>query len=101
MPETRTISSALAIIAVEELNEVPNRVRGDLDSLKEWLNKTPYLKARTDDQFLLSFLRGCKHSLEKVKQKLEAFYTSKSLIPELLMNRDPTDDHLLSLIRLG
>lgn len=57
MPNIRPLSSALAKIAEDELNEVPDRVQADLDAFREWILKSPYLNARTDDQFLIVFLR--------------------------------------------
>lgn len=47
----------LALKALVELNEFPERIDSELKSLKEWISKTPHLKARTDDQFLMAFLR--------------------------------------------
>lgn len=41
-----------------------------------------------DDGRLRTFLRGCKFSLEKVKQKLDMYYTMRNAIPEFFSNRD-------------
>lgn len=41
-----------------------------------------------DDGRLRTFLRGCKFSLEKVKQKLDMYYTMRTAIPEFFTNRD-------------
>lgn len=87
MSNIRVLSPELAKIAINELNEKPDKVQSEIDSLKEWIRKTPHLNARTDDQFLLTFLRGCKHSIEKTKQKLDLFYTSRTFMPELMLNR--------------
>lgn len=101
MPKIRPLSAALAKKAVDELNEIPENIQADLDSLKDWIKKCPHLRARTDDQFLLTFLRGCKYSLEKVKQKLDLFYTTRTFMPELVVKRDPTQEPLQTLVRLG
>jgi hypothetical protein len=101
MPEIRTLSIGLAKLAAEELNEEPERIQSDIDALRNWITRTPHLKSRTDDQFLVAFLRGCKYSLEKAKQKLDLFYTVRTHAPELIKNRDPMDDHSLGMIRLG
>lgn len=42
----------------------------------------------TDDQRLKTFLRGCKFSLEKVKKKLDMYYTMRNAVPEFFANRD-------------
>ncbi|CAO1434182.1 unnamed protein product [Diamesa hyperborea] len=101
MPDIRPLCPALSKIAEEELNEKPERIQNDLDTLREWIIKTPHLRARIDDQFLVTFLRGCKYSLERAKQKLDTFYTVRTLIPELIKNRDPMNERLQAMIRLG
>ncbi|CAH0726596.1 unnamed protein product, partial [Brenthis ino] len=79
----RPLSPELAEKARIELNEDPKRVASDLQYIKEWLSKQPYIRARTDDQWLVSFLRGCKYSLERTKEKLDLFYSLRTLAPEL------------------
>lgn len=101
MPEVRPLSDDLLKIAREELNEDSARVDEALEAFKEWIRKTPHLKARMDDQFLIVFLRGCQYSLEKAKQKLDTFYTLRTHMPELMLDRDPTDQKLLAIIKLG
>ncbi|CRK86624.1 CLUMA_CG000461, isoform A [Clunio marinus] len=101
MPDIRTLPIELAKIAKEELNETPGRIQDDIESLRNWISQSPHLKSRTDDQFLIAFLRGCKYSLEKAKQKLDLFYTVRTHAPELIKNRDPMNDHVLGMIRLG
>ncbi|XP_049942692.1 retinol-binding protein pinta-like [Schistocerca serialis cubense] len=85
----RQISPELQAIAQKNLNEDPKRRDEDIKHIKEWLKKQPHLKARDDDQWILTFLRGCKFSLEKTKHKLDMFYTMRSALPEIFINRDP------------
>lgn len=101
MPELRPISADLARLAAEELNEDPEKVQSDIDILRNWIDQTPHLKSRTDDQFLVAFLRGCKYSLEKAKQKLDLFYTVRTHAPELIRDRDPHNERIIGMIRLG
>ncbi|XP_059608766.1 retinol-binding protein pinta-like [Phlebotomus argentipes] len=101
MINIRPISSELAKVAKEEINEVPERISEDLEALKEWIRKQPHLRARTSDQFLVGFLRGCKWSLERAKEKIEDFYTLRGRIPELMKGRDPLDKRTRKLIRTG
>lgn len=101
MPEVRTLSIELAKLAADELNEDPAKIHSDIEGLRNWINQSPHLKSRTDDQFLVAFLRGCKYSLEKAKHKLDLFYTVRTHAPELIKNRDPMNDSVIGMIRLG
>ncbi|XP_058833369.1 retinol-binding protein pinta-like [Topomyia yanbarensis] len=101
MPNIRPLNPDLARKAREELNEVPERIDNDLAALRTWLAKSPHIKARDDDQFLVTFLRGCKYSLERAKEKLDMFYTVRSALPELMKNRDPSDKDLAAILRTG
>lgn len=101
MSNIRPLPPLLALRAKEELNEVPERIDDDLKAFREWISKQSYLKARTDDQFLIAFLRGCKHSLEKAKHKLDMFYTMRGVVPELYSNRSVDDPKVLGILRSG
>nr|XP_019550290.2 uncharacterized protein LOC109420412 [Aedes albopictus] len=101
MLDIRPLSPELAQKAREELNEVPERLEEDVAALRAWLTKCPHIKSRTDDQFLVMFLRGAKHSLERAKQKLDLYYTIRTALPELIRNRDPLNEKLAALMRMG
>lgn len=101
MEKIRTISRELQIKAFKDLNEVSANIPGNIAALKHWIHQTPHLKARTDDQFLLTFLRGSKHDLEKAKAKIEMFYTCRTAMPEIMSNRDPLNPQLREIIKLG
>lgn len=101
MPEIRSLTNGLAKLAADELNEEPERIASDIEALRNWIEQSPHLKSRTEDQFLIAFLRGCKFSLEKAKHKLDFFYTVRTHAPELIRNRDPMNDHVIGMIRQG
>jgi hypothetical protein len=101
MPNIRRIPKSLQKRATNELNESPKDIAKNIESLKLWIQQTEHLNARTDDQFLLTFLRGSKHNIEKAKAKIEMFYTCRTALPEIMSNRDPLNPHLLEIIRLG
>lgn len=96
----RPLCKDLQEIANSELFENEANIAGDIKLLKEWIQKTAHLKARMDDQFLIAFIRGCKHSLERTKQKIDMFYTLKTHIPELV-ERNPFSDKTLAILKLG
>lgn len=102
MINVRVLPSSLATLAADELNETPEKLISDLKALKEWIKQSPHLKrVRMDDQFLVTFLRGCKFSMEKAKQKFDLYYTVRSHLPEVMLNRDPLNERLKLIIRLG
>lgn len=100
-PQIRPLSANLQRIAIEELNEVPERLGADIETLRTWLKQQPHLRARIDDQFLVAFLRGCKFSLEKAKSKLDKFYTLRTRYPDFYTIRDVDSQRLHELLRLG
>ncbi|GLH01798.1 Retinol-binding protein pinta [Gryllus bimaculatus] len=101
MEGVRPLPPALAKAAQEELQESPERLKADLQHLKDWLAKQPHLRARTDDQFLVAFLRGAKFSLERAKEKLDAYYTLRSALPDFFANRDPAAPAIQHIMKLG
>ncbi|XP_055372736.1 retinol-binding protein pinta-like [Condylostylus longicornis] len=101
MSSLRELSPVLIKIAKEELNEVPNRLKDDIKNLKIWAEKQKNFKSRISDQFLVAFLRGCKHSLERSKEKLERYYLLKANLEELYTNRRSDDPILLNILKQG
>lgn len=87
--------------AKEQINEVPERVEEDIQHIKDWIKKQPHLRARTDDQWILAFLRGCKFSLERTKEKIDFFYTIRTMLPELFADRDPMKPELQEVMKTG
>ena len=53
-----------------------------------------------DDRFIQFFLRGCKYSIERTKEKLDCFYSVRSALPEWFDDWDKIDD-VLDLIKSG
>lgn len=113
----RPLSPELQERAIAELNEDPARVQEDIRHIKEWLKKQPHLTPRkgelnsfwnrewnnmfSDDQMILTYLRGCKFSLERTKEKLDMYYTMKTLLPEFYKNRDPLNPEIQEVLSRG
>ncbi|TGZ54118.1 Alpha-tocopherol transfer protein-like protein [Temnothorax longispinosus] len=83
-----------------ELNENAATRDKDLEIIKEWLVKQPHLPKFEDDQRLMTFLRGCKFSLEKCKRKLDMYFTMRAVVPEFFSNRDITRPVLQEIAKL-
>lgn len=101
MVQIRPVSEILSKKAHAELNEKSERIQEDLNILRQWIAKSPHIRSRVDDQFLIAFLRGCKYSLERTKEKLDMFYTVRTMCPELIRTRDPENPKIREIIRLG
>ncbi|KAI4501150.1 hypothetical protein M0802_003523 [Mischocyttarus mexicanus] len=83
-----------------QLNENLTTRDNDLKMIKEWLAKQPHLPQVDDDQMLMTFLRGCKFSLEKCKKKLDMYFTMRGIAPEFFGNRDITKEELKTAANL-
>jgi hypothetical protein len=101
MVNIRALSPELQKKAIDELNEDPVRIEKDLEAFREWIKKSPHIRGRTDDQFLVTFLRGCKYSLEKAKQKYDLFFTLKTHLAAGFKGRDPQDKRNLEILNIG
>ncbi|XP_061392144.1 uncharacterized protein LOC133327637 [Musca vetustissima] len=101
MPTIKPLKPELQKIAREQLHEVPGRIDEDLQTFKSWIEQQPHLKARTDDQFLIQFLRGCKYSLERAKEKIERYYTIRTKFPDKLGIYDVDNERFRETARLG
>lgn len=88
--------------AIENLNETDENRDVCLEDIRSWLREeVPWINARTEDKYLLPFLRGCKFDLPKTKQKIINFYTMKKERPQWFTNRNPVLPQLQELIKLG
>ncbi|KAF7281596.1 alpha-tocopherol transfer protein-like [Rhynchophorus ferrugineus] len=94
-------SPELQIHIREALNENVSTRESDLQHIKEWLLKQPHLPDTWDEERLMTFLRGCKFSLEKTKRKLDMYFTMRTACPEFFFNRDITSPELQKIAKLG
>ncbi|GAB0099042.1 hypothetical protein DMENIID0001_148620 [Sergentomyia squamirostris] len=101
MVTIRPLSVELQEVACRELSEVPERIPRDLQALKDWLAKEAHLRSRTDDQFLITFLRNFRYSLEKSKEMIDSYYTVRSAIPEMRNDRDPASERNREIMKTG
>ncbi|XP_034828370.1 retinol-binding protein pinta-like [Maniola hyperantus] len=102
MTSIRNLCPSLEMKAQKELNEVPSTVSSDIQALRDWLKKQPHLKSvNPSNQWLIGFLRGNKFSLERSKEKLEMYYTLRTVLPEIYQNRDPFDPKIQEILQMG
>ncbi len=101
MANIRQISPDLQQKAIDELFEVPTRLEADIEAFRDWIKKSPHLNAPTDDQILVNYLRGCKYSLEKAKQKFDLNFTLRTLMPDVVGKVDTADPKFLDFFKVG
>ncbi|XP_024081802.1 clavesin-2-like [Cimex lectularius] len=73
----------LKILAENELNELPDKLRSNIKELRQLIEGEENLNARKDDLFLSAFLRGRKHDVAKAFQCLKNFYEFKARYPDM------------------
>lgn len=47
----------------------------------------------------MTFLRGCKFSLEKTKQKLDMYFTMRTAVPQVFTNRNIKNPELQEILK--
>ncbi|XP_073813879.1 alpha-tocopherol transfer protein-like [Musca autumnalis] len=101
MAQIQCLSETLQNVAIKELNEVPENIENVLNEFKLWLQQQPHLKARTDDQFLIQFLRSCEYNMDRAKERIDAFYSLKTAYPQMLGIYDVENEKFREINRLG
>ncbi|XP_073978185.1 retinol-binding protein pinta-like [Rhodnius prolixus] len=86
-------------------------IQQDVQSIKNWLLKQPHLPRIHGellnvqvDEWLENYLILCKNSVERAKENLDMYFTSKILVPEVFTHRDPMHQSFktsFKVMRLG
>ncbi|CAG9831451.1 unnamed protein product [Diabrotica balteata] len=66
----------------------------DVKLIKEWLKTQPHLPEIPSDHVIASFIWTNKFSLEKTKQKLDLYYTTRSTMPNIYQFANPKTEFL-------
>ncbi|XP_069698919.1 alpha-tocopherol transfer protein-like [Periplaneta americana] len=69
--------------------------------IREWLDHQPHLPHDCDDARLERWIIRCKNSLERTKHSLDMYYSLKTVVPEMLLDRDPQADWFKTSINMG
>jgi len=92
----------LATVALEEFKEVPEKIAEDVATLQQWIKSSPHLEnIRQDAEFLRMFHRGCNHSLEISKTKLDLFYSARANLPSWFDDWDPKLESVSRILNAG
>lgn len=91
--------------AKDELNEVESEISSHIETLRNWVKSRPHIICRTDDEFLLRFLRIAKYSQLKAQERLDHYCTIKSSEKEgcsmFYENFNPMDESIIQIMDLG
>ncbi|KAK5638770.1 hypothetical protein RI129_013065 [Pyrocoelia pectoralis] len=68
----------------------------DIEKIKDWLRKQPHIPEIPDDELIERFMVTSKFHIEAVKLKLDAYFSARTLIPELY-GQDPTGERAQSV----
>ncbi|XP_075227485.1 alpha-tocopherol transfer protein-like [Lycorma delicatula] len=86
----------------EKIEEFIRRMGTDRESikknvavLKSWLASDPFLPTVEDEVFLERFHSHCKFDMEKTRKKLENYFKTRALEPEIMLIRDPIDADII------
>lgn len=85
-----TLGPELIKKAEHELNEKPQWRERDIQALRDMVSKHQGLNARTDDEFLLRFLRARKFDYDRAYNLLLNFYKMKAENRELFVHLKPS-----------
>ncbi|KAK9880116.1 hypothetical protein WA026_008631 [Henosepilachna vigintioctopunctata] len=87
--------------AEKMLNETEVARQNGFKEIKKWAADNPHLHIRTDEKYILPFLRGCKFNLDKTKKKMENFYLMRRDRTEWFKNRNVLSGDIGELVKMG
>nr|XP_012222899.1 PREDICTED: alpha-tocopherol transfer protein-like [Linepithema humile] len=87
--------------AAANLNETDENREKAITHIRHWIQENDDLCARTDDFFILRFLRVCKFDIEKTKTRIRNYYKQRFDLPEWFANKDPFRPELQDLLDTG
>ncbi|XP_074030266.1 alpha-tocopherol transfer protein [Leptinotarsa decemlineata] len=71
----------------------------DIDLIKTWLNSQLHLPHTLSDQQIASFLIVGKGNIEKIKSKIDMYYTMRFLYPEIFSDSHPFSKKCLNVYK--
>merc|ERR1712061_271859 len=98
----QTLNNELREIARKDLNEDKSSRRKALAEMRAWIKTTPGINhCRTDNSFLLRFLRMQKFDIKESQNILEKYLTMRCQYPAWFQNLDCRDPSLKDLVDSG
>ena len=83
-------------LARNELNEKDaEQIDQDIEIIRQWLLKQTYMKSRSDDAFILSFLRAAKFNYTRTQEMIKKFWLHRLETIEYFIGRNLNEDSVL------
>lgn len=100
--ETSIVSEKVQKIAKKELRENESAREQSLEQFRDWIKKNHDItNVRSDDSFLLRFLRAKKFSLPMAEQMLLKYLNLRHTFPAMIKKLDFLEPKVASLINNG
>ncbi|XP_074039558.1 retinol-binding protein pinta isoform X2 [Leptinotarsa decemlineata] len=77
-------------------NKTKENAEEDVKIVKEWAESQPHLPEAPNNHMIMCFLMMNKFSIENAKQKIDMYYTMRSLFPDFFENKHPLSPHMLN-----
>ncbi|XP_025154346.1 retinol-binding protein pinta isoform X2 [Harpegnathos saltator] len=97
----RQLTSEEKEYAAKYLNETDEGRAIAVAEIRRWILENNSMYSRTDEFFILRFLRSCKFDVEKTKSKMRNYHQQRSDLPGWFANKDPLLPELQQLFDLG
>jgi hypothetical protein len=72
-------------------------VDNDVKIIKNWMKSQPHLPEIMEDVQIRNFLNLNKFSIEKTKEKIDMYYTIRTVVPDLFQDNNPKLPHMKRL----
>ncbi|XP_064640896.1 alpha-tocopherol transfer protein-like [Lineus longissimus] len=95
------LDSKLQDRARKELMEDPRERASQIESMRSWIKQQAHFHCRTDDRFLLRFLRAGKFSILRAQKILSNYLDVRTRLPEWFKDVDPRDHNMMKALDKG
>ncbi|XP_052131537.1 alpha-tocopherol transfer protein-like isoform X2 [Frankliniella occidentalis] len=82
----------------EELRKNPQLKQEDIDAMREWVETQTQLPDITDLTLVL-FIHCCFYDIEIAKKTLLKFYNFQYNVPQICLNRDPSNEEIVQIAK--
>ncbi|KAL0267089.1 UNVERIFIED_CONTAM: hypothetical protein PYX00_009450 [Menopon gallinae] len=81
--------------ALDSIGETESKLQQYRQLVKDWMKCQPHLPSdKYDEDIIDIFIRGCKFNLERIKYKLDNYFTVRTVSPELFGDWNPCGETL-------